>query len=63
MLNRVAWNRIVYLYKNELNNLQRLIYHKTQINKQARILRAVLNKSWMQLYNYLVPIFQTISIR
>ena len=36
MLNWIVWNRTVYLNKNVfgINNLQRLICHKTQSNKQ-----------------------------
>ena len=36
MLKWTVWNRTVYLYKMDLalNNLQRLICHKTQSNKQ-----------------------------
>ena len=36
MLNGIVWNRTVYLYKVglALNNLQKLICHKTQTNKE-----------------------------
>ena len=36
MLNLIVWNRTVYSYEMDLvsNNLQRLICHKTQTNKQ-----------------------------
>ena len=36
MLNWIVWNGTVYLYKMDLalNNLQRLICHKIQTNKQ-----------------------------
>ena len=36
MLNWIVWNWTVYLYKMDLalNNLERLICHKTQTNKQ-----------------------------
>ena len=32
MLNKIVWNRTLYLYKMDLalNNLQKLIYNKTQ---------------------------------
>ena len=37
MLNWIVWNRTVHLYKMDLalNNLQRLICHKTQTNEQT----------------------------
>ena len=37
MLDWIIWNRIMYLYKMDsaLNNLQKLICHNTQTNKQA----------------------------
>ena len=36
MLNSIVWNRTDYLYKMDLalNNLQRLICHKTQTNSE-----------------------------
>ena len=39
MLNRIVSNRTDYLYKMDLslNNLQRLIYHKTQPTNELKI--------------------------
>ena len=39
MLNGIVWNRTVYLFKMglALNNLKRLIYHKTQRKKQTHM--------------------------
>ena len=43
MLNWIVWNRTVYLYKMDLalNNLQRLICHKTQINTHSEKIPSV----------------------
>ena len=37
MLNWIVWNKTIYLFEMDLalNNLQILIYHKTQTNKQT----------------------------
>ena len=47
MLNWIVWNKTISIKKDlALNNLQSLIYHKTQTNKQTENNKAaVLNKS------------------
>ena len=50
MLNWIFWNRTVYLYKMDLalNNLQRLICHKTQTNKlYMHVCMHICKQRWM----------------
>ena len=51
MLNWIVWNRTDYLYKIDLalNNLQRLICHKTQTTNQLLIPHKVNNKCFFYL--------------
>ena len=60
MLNWIVWNRTVYLYKNglSLNNLQRLICHKTQTNKFFWHLNCILMLNWIA-WNGIVFVYQT----
>ena len=53
-LNWIVWNRTVYCIKMDLalNNLQRLICHKTQTNKHYPLDRLIL-KTWIVVDNSL----------
>ena len=57
MLNRIIWNRTIYLYKIDLalNNLQRLIWRKSLTNKQTKI------KLYLNLF--LVVWYMNVSVK